>query len=181
MSVVFCICNLPSRFYPTFFILFDFLRRFTVSFFLPSLLAPFLCTTISTIVFHHRGRSRLYFVFHQARIHSGVKQWEASASSSTIALSLLGFLIPWCVFAGLLREDLDEFLNSRRKAYSRKALHVFSRPTYFFFLSYTCDLYSISFSHGVIQENRMFRASIKTWRPFIRRFISISNANAHCD
>lgn len=131
MSVIFYICNLPSCFYLAFFILFDFLRRFTVSFFLPSLLAPFLRITISSTVFHHRGRSRFYFVFHQARIHSGVKQWEASASSPAIACL---FWAPLYLDASSQTcEDLDEFLNGCRKAYSRKALHVFSRPTDFFF------------------------------------------------
>lgn len=70
--------------------------------------------------------------------------------------------------------------TGRRKAYSRKALHIFSRPTDFSFslLSYTCDLHSISFSRDAIQENRVFCAGIKMRRHFIRWLISISNANA---
>lgn len=100
--------SLLPRFDPSSLILFNSLR-FIV--FLFSLFpTTFLQLPSSTIVFYHRGRSRLYFVFHQARIHSDAKQWKASRSA-LLSPSLLGSLTPWCVFVGLLCEDLGKFLS----------------------------------------------------------------------
>jgi len=64
----------------------------------------FLQLLSSTIVFHHPGRSRFYFVFHQARIHSDAKQWKAS-TSAPLSPSLLSSLTPWCVSKSVLRRS----------------------------------------------------------------------------
>lgn len=173
MSVVSYIC-LPSRFHPAHFLsaspvalrYLSSSHLFPLPFFaLPSVQPP--CTI--------RGRSRLYFVFHQARIHSGVKQWEASASSS-LPPSLLGFLTPWCVSAGLLREDLDEFLNRVVEKHIVEKLSMFSRalpasP----FLFYSCDLYSISFSRGAIQVK-----GVSSWYQNMVTFYSSAHLDFKC-
>lgn len=107
---------LSARFYPTSFLLVSSLLA--ISFFLPSFsTSSFFNYTISTAVFQHRGRSRLYFVFHQARIHSGAKQWKAPGPRASVSryyhpLSLLDSPTPWCVFADPPCQDLDEFLLS---------------------------------------------------------------------
>jgi len=80
--------------------------RFAVSFFL---LIRTLASMLPSMLLQHRGRSRLYFVFHQARIHSGAKQWKAHPCYHSSLFWVL--LHSWCVSADLLRQDLDEFLN----------------------------------------------------------------------
>lgn len=151
MSVVPYIRNLPPRFDPASFILFDSQRRFMVSFFLP---APFLQLPSRAIVFRHLGRSRLYFVFHQARIHSDAKQWKAS-TFAPLSPSLLGSLTP------RMRLRRSALRRSRRIPERRTVeKHVFTLHSLSLLFSlslfHVCDLLSISSPCGAVQEKGCF-------------------------
>lgn len=109
---------------------------------------------ISYTAFRHRGKSRLYFVFHQARIHSGAKQWEVSAHPPRALRDVL-------LFWALLHPDASSqtccatsFCADHRGAHSRKP-HHYLVPA-FLPLSFTYNLHSVAFSYGVMQENGCF-------------------------
>lgn len=124
----------PITFSPrTLFIRFP--RRFTISFFLPSLPAPILRTTIS-----HYNRLAPFEVGHVSILYS-IKLASIPASNNekrprSPRYRPLSFGLSYALMR--LRRSAPRRSRrvpepDRRKAYSRKALHVFSRPTNFSF------------------------------------------------